>query len=284
MDMRQTGPPYLVLIALLALAACALTAIPPTPTPTAVSWTRTPTLAPASPSTHTPAPTPTHTGIPTATSTRTPRPTRTPTALPTVTQTPAPLPKIEPPIALPAVPTVAEILSQGKELSFEICGESTTWERPPEGEQDAKWWRSERYSGGDDQVIQYPWTHDLIVTYGHGSITYDAENLSGLWSLPKDVRAQCLEPERQDAILRLQKAEVWAFSHQVKRVRRLGAHYVVVVEPSERGVQFVQFARPEQWLPLVFHFVTEDGQEIEQIMEAESLYWPYPGLVPPSQP
>jgi len=56
------------------------------------------------------------------------------------------------------------------------------------------------------------------------------------------------------------------------------------VEPSERGVQFVQFARPEQWLPLTFHFVTEDGQEIEQIVEAESLYWPYPGLVPTSQP
>ena len=124
----------------------------------------------------------------------------------------------------------------------------------------------------------------MIVTYGHGSITHDIENLSGLWSLPKDVRARCLELERQDAILKLQKAEVWALYHQVKSVRWLGAHYVVVVEPVERGVQFVQFARPEQWLPLTFHFVTEGGQEIEQIVEAESLYWPYPGLVPTPQP
>ena len=281
MGMRQTGPPYLALVALLVLAACVPTAIPPTPTAT---WTLTPALAPASTSTHTPAPTPTHTRISTATSTRSPRPTRPPTALPAATQTPTPLSRIEPPIALPASPTVTEILSQGKELSFEICGESMSWVRPPEDEQNVKWWRSERYSGADDQVIQYPWTHDFVVAYGHGSITYDIENLSGLWTLPGDVGAKCLEPERQDAILRLQKAEVWALSHQVKRVRRLGSHYVVVVEPSERGVQFVQFARPEQWLPLTFHFVTEDGQEIGQIVEAESLYWPYPGLAPTSRP
>lgn len=283
MDMRQTGPPYLALVALLVLAACAPTAIPPTPTPTA-AWTRTPTLPPASTSTDTPAPTPTHTGIPTATLTRAPRPTRTPTALSAATQTPTALPKIEPPITVPASPTVTEILSQGTELSFEICGESTTWERPSEHEQDVKWWRSGRYDGADDQVIQYPWTHAFFIVYGQGSIAYDIENLSGLWTLPGDIRARCLEPERQDAILRLQKAEVWALSHQVKRVRRLDSHYVVVVEPLERGVQFVQFARPEQWLPLTFHFVTEDGQEIEQIVEAESIYWPYPQLVPTSQP
>jgi hypothetical protein len=281
MGMRQTGPPYLVLVAVLVLVACVPRAILPTPT---AIWTGTPTLAPASTSTGTPTPTASDAQLPTATSTRTPRPTRMPTAVPTPTQTPTPLPKIERPVALPAAPTATEILKRGTELSFEVCGESTTWERPPESEQDHKWWRSGRYSGADDHVIRYPWTHAFFVMYGHGSGTYDVENLSGLWTLAEDVRARCLEPERQDAILKLQTVEVWALYHRAKRVWQLGAHYVVVVEPVERGVQFVQFARPEQRVPLTLHFATEDGQEIEQIVEAESMYWPYPGLVPGAQP
>jgi len=187
------------------------------------------------------------------------------------------------PMVPSAPPIVAAIVAQGEELAFEVCGESTTWERPPESKQD-KWWRSGRYDGADDPVIQYPWTHAFFVTYGHGSTTDDVENLSGLWTLPEDVWARCREPERQDAILKLEIVEVWALSHRVTSVRRLGADTVVVVEPVERGVQFVQFPRPEQQVPLTFHFVTGDGQEIEQIMESESMYWPYPGLVPTAQP
>jgi hypothetical protein len=99
--------------------------------------------------------------------------------------------------------------------------------------------------------------------------------LSGLWTLPEDVWARCREPERQDAILKLQTAEVWSLYYRVTGVRRLGAHTVVVVEPVESGVQFVQFPRPEQQAPLTFHFVTEDGQEIDEIVGAESMYWPY---------
>jgi hypothetical protein len=183
-----------------------------------------------------------------------------------------------------ASPAAAEILAQGAELAFKVCGESTTWMRPSEQEQNDKWWRSERYSSADEQVVQYPWTHDFFVMYGHGSSTYDILNLSGLWTLSTDVRARCLEPERQDAILRLQKTELWLLYHRVRQIKRIGSAYVIIVEPSESGVQFVQFARPEQRVPLTFHFVTEDGQEIERIVEAESTYWPYPQLVPTAQP
>jgi len=181
-------------------------------------------------------------------------------------------------------PTVAEIMAQGEELSFEICGESTTWVRPAEQEQNAKWWSSGRYAGGNEEVIKYPWTHNFFVAYGSASGEYDITNLSGLWTLPGDVRAKCFEPERHDAILKLQTAEVWALLHKVKSIKHLDTSYVIVVEPAEKGVQFVQFPRPERQLPLTLHFVTEDGQEIEKIVEAESSYWPYPQLIPAPQP
>ncbi len=181
-------------------------------------------------------------------------------------------------------PTATPVAAQGEALPFEVCGESATWTRPTDGEQKAKWWDNGRYAGTDQKVIQYPWTHDFFVAYGNASSEYDVINLSGLWTLAGDERAKCIEPATQDAILRLHKAEVWVLLHQVKSVRHVGTDYYVLVEPAGKGVQFVQFARPEQQVPLVLHFVSESGREIEKIVEAESPYWPYSQLVPTHQP
>lgn len=190
-------------------------------------------------------------------------------------------------IALPvraqqSEPTITQIMAQGEEVPFEICGQATTWVRPSEEEQRAKWWTFGRYAGGDEKVIKHPWTHNFFVTYGSASTEYDITNLSGLWTLPGGVRAPCFEAERHDAILKLQTAEIWVLLHKVKRIKRLDTHYAVVVEPTEKGVQFVQFPRPERHLPLTLYFVTEDGQELDKIIEAET--WPYPQLVPTPQP
>jgi hypothetical protein len=181
-------------------------------------------------------------------------------------------------------PTVSGIAAQGEQIPFEICGESTTWIRPTEEEQKAKWWDFGRYAGGNDEVIKYPWTHDFFVAYGNASGEYDIINLSGLWTLAGEVRSKCIEPDRQDAILKLEKAEVWVLLHRVKSVRRVGTDHYITVEPTEKGGQFVQFARPEQQVPLTLHFVSESGQELEKIVEAESPYWPYPQLIPTRQP
>jgi hypothetical protein len=182
------------------------------------------------------------------------------------------------------VPTVANIMVQGEQVPFEICGESVTWTRPTDGEQKVKWWDNGRYAGDNDEVIKYLWTHDFFVAYGHASSEYDLTNLSGLWTLADNVRSKCIEPDRQDRILKLEKAEVWMLLHRVKAIRRLDTDYYLVVEPVKKGAQFVQFARPEQLVPITFHFVTENGQDVENIVEAESLYWPYPQLTPTRQP
>ena len=153
-----------------------------------------------------------------------------------------------------------------------------------EEEQKAEWWDSGRYAG-DDESIKYPWTHDFFVVYGNASVEYDLVNLSGLWTLG-DARSKCTEPDRLDAISKLEKAEVWVLFHRVQDVRSVGTDYYIVVEPTEKGVQFVQFPRPESQVPLTLHFVTEDGQEIQVLVEAESQYWPYPQaeIVPTDQP
>ena len=49
---------------------------------------------------------------------------------------------------------------------------------------------------------------------------------------------------------------------------------------NDFAAQFIKFARPEQLLPLTFHFVTGNGQDVENIVAAESPYWPYPQIKP----
>jgi hypothetical protein len=207
--------------------------------------------------------------------------TTAPTAAPTVPATTAPTAlRSMPSTALPtAVPTVSTMA-----IPFVVCGESTTWTRPAEAEQKAKQWNSGRYASADQKLMRYPWAHNFLVSYGSASADFDLINLSGLWTLGADIRAGCLEPVAQDAVLKLQTAEVWVLLHRVKEVRRAGAVYTIVVTPVDRGVQFVRFARPEQQVPLTFTFVDDNGREVDQIVEAESPYWPYPDLLPTGSP
>lgn len=163
---------------------------------------------------------------------------------------------------------VAEIMARGEVVPFEVCAEAPLWVRPSEEEQTSIW-ELDRYVGTEEEVLKHPWTHNFFVVYGHAVLEYDLTNLSGLWALPNGARAACYEPERHDATLKLQKAEIWVLLFTVREIRRVGSSYVIIVEPVEQGVQFVQFPRPSQQLPLDLHFVTQDGRVIEEIIEAE---------------
>ena len=170
----------------------------------------------------------------------------------------------------------ADDLIPGEPVPFEICGESVSWSRPSEPEQKAQWWDNPRYAGVQADVIQYPWTHHYFVSYGNASLDYDLLNLSGLWTLPADARAGCLEPDTQQAVVNLEKAEVWALGYRVTGINREGNDYYFVGRLVGQGVQFIQFARPEPQANLILHFLTQDGYELMRISEAENPSWPYP--------
>jgi len=157
----------LLLSIVLSLGACVpTTAMTPAPSTTPALGTPPPTSP-----------------IPTSTPSPIPSSTPIPTSSPSLTPTPRPL-------------AIAEILAQGEELPFEVCGESTTWKRPSEEEQSAKWWASGPYKCTDEQCeqnVKAPWTHDFFVVYGSASIEYDLQNLSGLWTLQGEERAGCYE-------------------------------------------------------------------------------------------
>jgi hypothetical protein len=178
---------------------------------------------------------------------------------------------------------VTDILAHGDPVQFQVCGESKTWVRPTDAEENQKWWTFARYSGMDENLRQSFWTRDFFVAYGNASPEFDIVNLSGLWTLPDGVRDRCFDPLRQDAILKLQTAEVWILLHSVKSIHRNGVTTVLVVEPTSSGVQFVQFPRfgPS---PMVLYFVTPEGRQIAQIDEFKSPEWPDPSLLPTPTP
>jgi hypothetical protein len=176
--------------------------------------------------------------------------------------------------------TAAEIVARGEDVSFDVCGEASSWVRPSEEQQTSRIWEFGRYAGMDEDVQEYLWTHNFFVNYGSANVEQDMKDLSGLWTLPGGVRAACFEQERQDAILQLQMAEVWVLLHTVKGIRRVDTSYVIIVEPVEQGVQFVQFPRSDHQLPLTLYFVTRAGHEIDKVEEADYWFWPYPQLIP----
>lgn len=184
----------------------------------------------------------------------------------------------------PTLPTGSgAVMAQGNPVQFEVCGESKTWTRPTQDEENQKWWTFARYADMDRSIRESYWTRDFFVAYGNPSPEFDTVNLSGLWTLPDGVRGTCLEPARQEAVLKLETAEIWVLLHSVKDIRQEGTNIFLVVKPTSTGVQFVQFPRPGP-SPMSLHFVTPEGQEIAQINEYKSPDWPYPSILPTPTP
>ncbi|MCL4489708.1 MAG: hypothetical protein M1570_16510 [Chloroflexi bacterium] len=184
----------------------------------------------------------------------------------------------------PTLPTgIGAIMARGNPVQFDVCGESKAWTRPTRDEENQKWWTFGRYASMDRSVRESYWTSDFFVDYGEPSPDFDNVNLSGLWTLPDGVRSTCFEPAREDAIFKLEMAEIWVLLHSLKSVRQEGTNIFLVVEPTNTGVQFVQFARP---VPnaMILHFITPEGQEIAQINEYKSPLWPYPSILPTPSP
>ncbi len=159
-------------------------------------------------------------------------------------------------------------------VSFQVCGESQDWVRPPKDQQRSKWWSNPRYQNARENYVEYPWTHNFFVVYGTSDLEFDLANLSGLWSLPGNVRKSCVSRPNLESVLKLEKAELWVLLHRVKEIRFLNGEYIVIVEPTRTGAQFVQFPRFNRGRS-VFRIVDPDMRVIDILDESSNTHWPY---------
>jgi hypothetical protein len=153
------------------------------------------------------------------------------------------------------------LYSQGalaESVSFETCGESSTWVRPSPELQTTKIWNNARYKAfGKDA---YAWTHDFLVVDGYMGVSdiVTVTNLSGLWTVKNQWLHKCYLDRQHDPSTRL---KLVLLLHRVKEIQYDANTYTVVVEPSEKGFQWVFIRRFNEWGAM--RFVTSEGKQVD---------------------
>ncbi|MEH2195453.1 MAG: hypothetical protein V7K98_22815 [Nostoc sp.] len=167
-----------------------------------------------------------------------------------------------------SVSSFARSSMPGIPVSFDKCAESKTWKRPSEAEQRKYIQNNTRYDletrkqlGGDH------WKRDVFVfaEYPGGSGTYDINNLSGLWSLPKLKLLSTRCKTYSKNLMSKRMAGIWLFSYQIKNIKWVNNHYIVLVKSTGAGIQFIQMHRQEHGTSLPLKVMTEDGIELKQL-------------------
>ncbi|MDF5706635.1 MAG: hypothetical protein PUP90_02865 [Nostoc sp. S4] len=167
-----------------------------------------------------------------------------------------------------SVSSFAQPSIAGITVSFDKCAESKTWKRPSDAEQRRYLQEFKRY---DRETIEQLggdyWKRNVFVftDYPGGSGTYDINNLSGLWSLPKlkFLSTKCKTYSKN--LMSKKMAGIWLFSYQIKNIKWVNNHYVVLVKSTGAGIQFIQVQRQEHSNSLPLKVITEDGIELKQL-------------------
>lgn len=155
-----------------------------------------------------------------------------------------------------------------KEIPFKICTGSKTWVRPTREEQIAELQPSKRYGdvtqGESRKLFESYWSHKIFSFTSFGNSAFqDYRRLAGLWNLSdtKDALTwQC--GGKSNAINAKEITEVWIMYHQIISIKWVGNHYVMVVSPTQRGVQVIQFPRREHRDSLPLIVITESGNKV----------------------
>ncbi len=152
---------------------------------------------------------------------------------------------------------------------FLVCSEVTDWQRPSQEQQQKQLISDERYGAllEDKDFQQFAaqfWQHDVLsfTTYGL-SARMEPVNLSGLQSVADDVWTNCYSQDEGNAINAGTLAEAWLMHYRVVELQWQNNHYVMVVEPSNQGMQVVQFARHESEAALPLTVITPQGTVVD---------------------
>ena len=157
-------------------------------------------------------------------------------------------------------------------VPFDVCAQSVDWKRPSADVQ-SKIWSDPRYRALGPRA--YQWIHNFLSNESDSaSITYENENLSGLWT---DIRtSQCPCRDREPNVW----TEIWALNDLVTEISLDGLVYTITVVPQERGYEIIQFRRPDSLgaAPATLRFVTEWDAILDEWRETSpSVFAPVSG-------
>lgn len=171
------------------------------------------------------------------------------------------------PIAQTAIAPGSPINTESQPVSFEVCSNLPDWERPDLDAQTETLTSNPRYSDSLDveplQSLSEKFWHESIITFTTYGLSARTEpvNLSGVWTVI-DAMDPCYEGDRPEAINQGQLGEIWLIGHRIITIEWLGDQYKVVVEPTQKGLQAIQFDRLEASETLPITVVEADGTEV----------------------
>lgn len=125
---------------------------------------------------------------------------------------------------------------QGTAIPFDVCVQSSDWQRPT-AEVQAAIWNDPRYRESGPQA--YQWNHEFFWSEpDSASLAYENMNLSGAWTEPKRSACQRRDGERS------QWTETWVLGRSVEGIQLADRMYTVRVSEPGLGYEVVQFRRP----------------------------------------
>lgn len=152
-------------------------------------------------------------------------------------------------------------------IAPQICREPADWQRPSESEQWAQLRANPRYGDAIDQeplkgMAEKFWQHQVVsfTTYGL-SARLEPLYFSGLWPVEEAIW-DCYNNTAPEAINAGQLADVWLMNYRLESLEWRDDQYVMVVAPTDRGAEVVQFARRETAAELPLKVVDAAGQVI----------------------
>lgn len=154
------------------------------------------------------------------------------------------------------------------DIPFEVCAEATDWTRPSPQEQAQELQKLPRYATELDReplrsLYQRLYNQSVFSFTAYGiSLRLEPLYFSGLWTVQSVLRG-CYNPDRIARLNNGQLAEVWLLMHRVISLQWEGDRYVMLVEPTSQGVQFIQFPRLEHEAILPLQVLTREGLSLD---------------------
>ncbi|HIK27238.1 MAG: hypothetical protein N3E45_06135 [Oscillatoriaceae bacterium SKW80] len=162
------------------------------------------------------------------------------------------------------------IQADASDIPFEICNEDENWERPSESEQIRQLQILPRYSSELNReplksLWQTFWNQNIFSFKSYGlSARQEPIYLSGLWTIIGSIWS-CYDANRIAKLNSGESAEVWILLHRVISIKWTGDRYIMVVKPTKKGVQMIQFWRKEHQAHLPLQVITDSGEELKVV-------------------
>ncbi|MBE9158592.1 hypothetical protein IQ265_17390 [Nodosilinea sp. LEGE 06152] len=153
----------------------------------------------------------------------------------------------------------------GEPIAANICVNLPDWQRPSDLAQIKQLEAMPTYGAAiqSDPLAELAktwWSHDIFsfTTYGLSART-DPLYLSGVWTAIDDIW-DCYSGDQPEQINQGELAEMWLLHHRLVGLVWQDDQYLATVEPTDTGLQLVQFPRRESSQGLPLNIVTTTGQ------------------------